>query len=509
LDGYDVEKKTFLLKGFTEGFRIGFQGKVNSCVPDNLKSSQEFPGVVQDHILKEIEAKRVLGPFENVPFTQFQCSPIGLVEKKTKGEYRMIHHLSHPKGKSVNDQIHDEWKSVSYAGIEDAIHLVRETCPKAYMCKTDVKKAFRILPLHPDDRCLFVFAWNGKFYVDLALQMGCSSSCMIFEAFSTAVEWIARQKLNIRVVHILDDFFISSISKEIGKTELHRFLEMCEDIGIPMAPEKTMGPDTSMVFVGFEIDTIKEEVRLPVDKLVKCSQEIKEIVQKTKATLREIQSIVGLLNFACAVILPGRPFLRRLIDLTIGITAPHHRIRITKKVRDDLEMWLAFLTSHNGRCLFVDQHQLSVHDIALYTDASGKIGYGAIFGKDWFQGLWKGWWTEQNITLLELYPIVIAVKVWGHKIQNKRLCIFTDNAALVSVLQRQTSKEPLVMCLVRDLVLMCLRNNLVLTAKHVPGEHNAIADALSRFQMERFRILCPRAEQLPVEIPALPDRLDP
>ena len=45
-----------------------------------------------------------------------------------------------------------------------------------------------------------------------------------------------------------------------------------------------------------------------------------------KVTLRELQSIIGLLNFTCSVVLPGRAFLRRLIDLSRGIQRPHFKI---------------------------------------------------------------------------------------------------------------------------------------------------------------------------------------
>ena len=47
---------------------------------------------------------------------------------------------------------------------------------------------------------------------------------------------------------------------------------------------------------------------------------------------------MGLLNFACSVIVPGQAFFRRFIDLTIGIKAPHHKIRISKEVKADLRV---------------------------------------------------------------------------------------------------------------------------------------------------------------------------
>ena len=505
LDGYDTDKKDFLIKGFTSGFHVGFSGTVNSAIPKNLKSAYDMPGIVQEHIDEELLAGRIAGPFKEPPFKFFQCSPIGLVPKKNGG-FRLIQHLSFPQGSSVNDQIGREWATASYATIEDAIDLVTATCKHAFMAKTDVKSAFRTVPLHPSVRYLFVFHWNENFYVDLTLPMGCSSSCFIFETLSTAVEWVALTKFSIPMVHILDDFFLASVSQQVGSHQLKFFFNLCEDIGLPMAPEKTFNPSNVLSFVGYEIDTIQEQVRLPIDKVKKCCEEIQAVCHRNKITLHGIQSLLGLLNFACAVILPGRPFLRRLTDLTIGIRNPKHYIRITNNVKSDLNMWLEFLSAFNGKVLFLDK-AVPTHHVGLFTDASGSIGFGAMLGTQWFQGRWSVWWIGQNITLLELYPIALAIEVWGPLLSNKRLILNTDNMALVSVLNKQTSKEPLVMVLVRKLVLSCLKFNILLYAQHVPGTSNGITDSLSRFQMERFRTLAPQADQRPVPIPHLPVRL--
>ena len=98
-----------------------------------------------------------------------------------------------------------------------------------------------------------------------------------------------------------------------------------------------------MTFLGHEIDSIAMEVRLPLDKLHKCRDLIQTCCQRPKLTLRNLQSIFGTLIFSCAVIMPGRAFLRRLIDLTIGVSKPFHFTRNTKQVRDDLQLWGSFL----------------------------------------------------------------------------------------------------------------------------------------------------------------------
>jgi hypothetical protein len=58
-------------------------------------------------------------------------------------------------------------------------------------------------------------------------------------------------------------------------------------------------------FLGIEFDTVAMELRLPLEKLTELRQRIKLLLG---STLREIQSIIGLLNFACQVVIPGRAF---------------------------------------------------------------------------------------------------------------------------------------------------------------------------------------------------------
>ena len=69
-------------------------------------------------------------------------------------------------------------------------------------------------------------------------------------------------------------------------------------------------------------------------------------------------------------------------------------------------------------------------DLELYTDASGVLGYGVVFGKHWCYGEWPDSWRRRNITLLEFYPIVLSPYLWGNHMPNQRILFFTDNDAL-------------------------------------------------------------------------------
>ncbi|RLJ22739.1 hypothetical protein DJ031_00310 [bacterium endosymbiont of Escarpia laminata] len=414
----------------------------------------------------------------------------------------MIHHLSYPEGSSVNDFIPKEFSSVQYATIYDAIDFIKRSAGLVYMAKVDIESAFRIIPISPADRPLLGFKWRGQFFMDAVLPMGCSSACAIFERFSTALEWAAKVKLQVtEVIHVIDDFLLLAPSFEKCNDDLRAFIAMCEQIGVPLAPGKTVGPSTALPFLGIILDTVQMHARLPDDKLEKARALLLSFQSKQKVTLKELQQLIGVLSFASAVVVPGRAFLRRLIDQTMGRLKPHYHIRLNRQTKLDLGVWLEFLQHFNGKAFFLDEKFLTGDYLRLYTDAAGGVGYGALYGAEWFCGLWPVEWRSFNVTVLELYPIVAAVHVWGNVWENKSVCFFTDNEALVPVINNQTSREPHIMALVRPLVLACLRFNINFTARHIPGRFNTLADKLSRSQVEEFHALAPWANANPVEVP--------
>ena len=92
-----------------------------------------------------------------------------------------------------------------------------------------------------------------------------------------------------------------------------------------------MAPTRVITFLGITLDTVLMEARLPEDKLEKAKALLEDFQRQQKVTLRVLQSFIGILNFACTVIVPGRAFLRRIIDMTVGVQKPHHHIRLTRQ----------------------------------------------------------------------------------------------------------------------------------------------------------------------------------
>lgn len=125
LFGYDHSTAEFLI-GFSRGFSIHLKGSLQTMQTNNLISALHNPVIVHSKIQKELEAHRLAGPFASPSFQPLHVSPLGVVPKKAPGEFHLIHHLSFPKGSSVNDGIHPDHTQVCYARVEDAIQQIKE-----------------------------------------------------------------------------------------------------------------------------------------------------------------------------------------------------------------------------------------------------------------------------------------------------------------------------------------------------------------------------------------------
>lgn len=134
------------------------------------------------------------------------------------------------------------------------------------------------------------------------------------------------------------------------------------------------------------MDCLKFQARLPQEKVDKCIEGIEKARGRNKITLRDLQSLIGSLNFACSVVVPGRVFLRRMINLTIGKKQPHHFIWVTKEVKQDLQIWEMFFHYFNGKSFFLEEAWTTSGQLLFYTDAAKSKGYSIVFGRHWAYG---------------------------------------------------------------------------------------------------------------------------
>ena len=177
-------------------------------------------------------------------------------------------------------------------------------------------------------------------------------------------------------------------------------------------------------------------------------------------------------------------------------------IKLNSNFRKDCEFWLRFIRDprFNGRAKILENDPV---DLNIFQTDSSLFGYGVYFNGNWLAGAWDRTATpcvpenmdisdnwsnfpcpdkyRQNINVLVLLPVLISCRKFGHQWRNKRVFVYTDNKSVQSYINRGTSKSSVyVMDCLREMSLISAHHNFHLTARHLKGTTNVIADCLSR-----------------------------
>ena len=216
-----------------------------------------------------MRAGRVLGPFPLRPSGNLRTSGLGVVPKEN-GKWRVILHLSTPEGHSVNDFIsREEFTLHHYSTIDKAVALLGRLNRGALMATSlDLQAAFRMVPVLASEWELLGMYWRDKYYVDTSLPFGLRSAPSIVDNFASALHWILEYNYGATLLHYLDDFLLlGPPGLPTCQDSMSTMLQVCQELGMPVAMEKSEGPATCLTFLGIELDSSLQQLRLSLTKL--------------------------------------------------------------------------------------------------------------------------------------------------------------------------------------------------------------------------------------------------
>jgi hypothetical protein len=173
---------------------------------------------------------------------------------------------------------------------------------------------------------------------------------------------------------------------------MSNFQNLCYELNIPIAEDKTVGPVTVLTFLGFVIDTEKMIAVISEDKIIKLKDYPVPMLNSKKISVKDLESVIGLLAYCSRAILSSRAFLRRLYYLLAGLRCkkPYHLVRLNHEAKPDVALWLQFFEDFNGQCYFPDKYWVANDVLQIFTDRSGNsnLGCGSYFAGYWVQFQW-------------------------------------------------------------------------------------------------------------------------
>ncbi|KAJ1181534.1 hypothetical protein NDU88_006741 [Pleurodeles waltl] len=137
----------------------------------------------------------------------------------------------------------------------------------------------------------------------------------------------------------------------------------------------------------------------------------------------------------------GWTFCRHLGVTLAGRQLPHHHVRLRVGVKEDLRSWCVFLKQFNG--IPLKTWEVYDWDVQIFSDAAGGSGFGVYWEGKYCAETWPAAWTGdgRSIAFLKLFPLVVAVCIWGHFLEHHKELFRDNDLAVVQVVNRQSARE--------------------------------------------------------------------
>lgn len=498
----DYEDREFLLYVLQHGLAVlPPDSELQPAVVKNYSSAHEHKALVTQQLLGELQAHQLLRQPVDQRATHIHA--IAAIPKSAD-EVRIIHDLSAPAGRSINDVI--RYKQYKWASIDDALRLVTPGC---YMARADVKNYYRHFPIDPADWSKQAFQWHfpgerqAATLWDPYLQFGLRNAPEVAHRFTLAVLEMMRRRGYNNIVGIMDDFLVVAATKEKCEETFQALLSLLRLLGftVNMKPGKTVGPAQQQKFVGVVIDSVTMQVRLDAQRLAEVKQTLRSFLPRQSACKREVQSLAGLLNWVCKVVYGGRTFLRRILDTISNPQPPTHHLKLGSAFRADIRWWVSNLATFNGRATILPACATTAREFQTDAEGSGAVGvfmFGGYAGMTHarLRQLFPGQTPPPglHISVYETFAVLTAVWLFPEAVRNQHLLLRSDNTSTVAAVNKMTcaAKGPSrahMMAILRQLFSASVRLNCRITAQHIPGAENGLADALSRQDWQRFHTL--------------------
>ena len=449
--------------------------------PDKVPHIRKF-------IQKEVQLGALLGPFSGLP-TQpwFQISPMMTRPKKNSNERRIVVDMSFPRGRSVNAGItkgsyQGSYYSFSLPSVSEIGSALSKEGQGSWLWSTDLSRAYRQLRTCPLSYPLSGLVFNSNYYIDVAPSFGCRTSALACARTTQAVVWLMRKR-GFNCWCYLDDFIGLQRTFERASEAFNVFLHLAASLGLQIALDKSFPPTNKLVWLGFAIDSTTMTLSIPEGKLEEIIVECERWKSITSATKKQIQSLAGKLQHISKCVNPATRFMNRIL-YALRVTPYVGSHILPPELRKDVAWFITFAKSFNGIVLLPKTHR-KVWQIECDSTLSGG---GAFSSSHYYAVRYPQELTEEvnNIAQLEALNLVHAFKfLLPPQPSDFKVIINTDNIGSQQVLSSGSGRDLILCACARQLWLLAAQNYCELAIEHKPGNKLILADALSRFHLDK------------------------
>ena len=455
--------------GIVKGYLIDF---VDTPIQLNYPSELKFNEKECIFIDQQIETFLKKGIIVNsVPERGEFISNIFLRPKKEQNKFRMILNL-----KSLNQFI--RYEHFKMDGLDKAVKMMQQNC---FMASLDLCDAYFTVAIAPEHQKYLKFYYKGRLYKFVCMPQGLACGPRVFTKL-LKIPYSYLRSQGFYVVGFIDDSYLQGETYDECLANVIATRDLLIRLGFVVNFEKSvLVPLNSIQYLGFILDSKLMTVTLPSEKAKKLIVACANLLHGNNNTIRKVAQVIGSLVAAFPAVPHGPLFCRSLeIDCiaALKLSRGDYDAPIVLKTlsSQDLLWWINNL---KGSKKWI---RIKSPSFVIYSDASLQ-GWGGVANNIRTGGRWVSNELSHHINYLELLAAFYNLKSYCVDMRNEHIRLYLDNVTAVAFINGMGgTRSELCNKLSHDIWVWCIDRNLWVSAAHIPGVNNSVADSESRLR---------------------------
>ena len=506
LVGYDQPE---ILQHLEFGFPLGLRENPPpelKCSLQNHASAYQYYDYIDHFISKGLTRGELTGPFRTAPFPCLHISPLMTAPKKPDGR-RAVFDATFGEfslnRNTISDMYLDTPCLYNYPKVDDFRDLIVREGQGSYIWKRDLSRFYLQIPLDPREYPRVCYIWRNRFFFFTSLMFGLTHSGLQGQKVTTAVTWIHRrlgldtdEKREYNSMNYSDDIGGCERTKSRAVQSFNTLGELLHELNLIEEETKAHPPATSMPYLGVQFDTVSMTMSIPGDKLEELRSDLSSWVKRKRTNKQSLQSILGKLFWVSRCVQFSRGFMGRLLSQLRELHAFPARksVALSQGAIEDLQWWSRYLRYFNGTELIypnasenMSLSSMIKYDMNVCCGDAQPNGGGAYYKNEYWSTKFPEWIADDNtpIHIKEFWVVIVSTAMWGHRWKGQVIYLFSDNQAVVDVLERERPRDPNMLALLREFLYLVCTRRFTPVFRYVDTKSNFIADFLSREQDQR------------------------